>query len=121
MKIIISLPVCHVIDKKKLEKVDDLVFNKIGDSHELIADIEKVIYVRHTGFTGQPHPRYLIFTEGSTVSFELRDDMLIYIICDKKFKCEGEHGHSGPYQVFDIEANKEVWISGEESKFFRKT
>lgn len=121
MKIIIALPVHHVLEKTKLEKVDDFVFNNIGDSHELIANEEKVIDVRHTGFTGQPHPRYLIFPEGSTTTFQLRDDMLIWIQCDKKCKCEGEHGHSGPYQVFDIEANKEFWISGEENNFFRPT
>lgn len=117
-----KLPVYNRIADDQLEHVQDLDFLEVGTTHQIVAsDIEKVVDVRHTAFTGNPHPRWLIFPKGSTTRFELRDDGLIYITSDQPFKCEGEHGHRGPYEVVEHPANVALWISGKESPFAKMT
>lgn len=107
-----NLPVYHRRDDGKLQRFDELKFVAVGAKHELVALFETVVEVRHARFTGQPHPTGIILPAGLTTTFELREDMRIYVRCDQAFHCEGTHGHSGPYETFDCEANKEVWISG---------
>ena len=52
-----KLPVYNRITDNQLEHVQDLDFLEGGTTHQIVApDIEKVVDVRHTAFTGKPHP-----------------------------------------------------------------
>ena len=112
-----KLPIYHRINDNKLESVGVLDFSEVGATHTLHADVEKVIGTIHTRWTGNPHPRYFILPKGSTTTFELRADRLIYVCCDQPFHCEGQYTSQGPYQVFECEANNEHSISGVESPY----
>ena len=83
-----NLPVYHRLADKKLHGVDELKFALVGAKQKLVAVFETYVGVRHTWFTGQPHPVGMIFPEGSTTTFELRKDMQIYVCCDQNFQCE---------------------------------
>lgn len=113
------LPVFKFIKGALNKPTSYLNFENIGDSHELIANEEKLVGVKHGTFKGYPHPICLVLPEGSTSVFELRDNMLIYVKCDKEFRVERQHGRDGPYQVYDIEPEEEVCFSGIESSFVR--
>ena len=113
----LKLPVHHRTDDNKLQHVQDLDFSEVGTKHKIVADTEKIIWVEHTLVTGNPHPRFLLFPEGSTTTFELRDDGNIYITCDTAFKCEAQHSHRGPYEVFECQPNIALLISGQKNLF----
>ena len=111
-----KLPVYNRVADDQLEHVQDLDFLEVGTTHQITAsDIEKVVDVRHTAFTGEPHPRWILLPKGSMTAFQRRDDGLIYITCDQTFKCETQYKHGGPYQVVECPANVAVSISAYES------
>lgn len=116
-----KLPVYNHLAGDQLEHVQDLDFSEVGTEHQLIAsDTAMAVDVRHTAFTGAPHPRWLLLPKESTTDFQRRDDGLIYITCDQTFKCEAEHRHSGPYEVRECPADVALWISAFQSILFRQ-